>query len=52
MTQAEIADFESEPNYEAALRIRAWDDAAKVPGQRTPSIESFIPDLRAAQMGP
>lgn len=52
MTQAEVAEFEAEANYKAALRVRAWDDAAKVPGQHTPSIESFVPDLRAAQMRP
>lgn len=50
MTEAEIAAFEAEANYEAALRIRAWDDDAKILGQHTPSIESFVPDLRAAQM--
>ena len=50
MTEAEIAAFEAEGNYEAALRIRTWDDAAKILGQHTPSIESFVPDLRDAQM--
>ena len=48
MSSAEIEAFESEANYEVALSVRRWDDTAKVPGQIAPSIEKFIPHLRAS----
>ena len=38
MTAAEAARFEANPRSADALRLRRWDDAAKVPGL-------FVPDL-------
>jgi len=47
MTEAELAQFRAEPNCEAAVRLRRWDDAAKVAGKATPHIEAFVPQLWA-----
>ena len=43
----EAAVFIAEPFAEAALRLRRWDEAAKVPEAETPSLESFRPLLEA-----
>jgi phosphonate degradation associated HDIG domain protein len=48
MSEAELAEFRAEPHCAAALRLRRWDDAAKVAGKTTPHIEDFVPPLRAA----
>lgn len=47
MSSAERVDFESEPHAEDAIRLRRWDDLAKVPGAVTPEFGSFEPLLRA-----
>jgi phosphonate degradation associated HDIG domain protein len=41
MTPAEVAAFEAEPYYIDALRLRWWDDLAKVPGRATPPLSHF-----------
>ncbi len=41
MTGEEIARFESRPHYDDAVRLRRWDDAAKVVGMVTPDLEHF-----------
>ncbi len=48
MSAAEIAEFESEPNRDAAVLVRKWDDNGKTPGRSTPTISDFVPDLEAA----
>ncbi len=40
-TEEEAAAFIAQPFAEAAVRLRRWDEAAKVPGARTPDLESF-----------
>lgn len=47
MVEKELARFRAEPHYDAALRLRRWDDAAKVAGKVTPPIEDFVPPLRS-----
>jgi phosphonate degradation associated HDIG domain protein len=37
----EIRAFESEPHHSAAVRLRRWDDAAKVPGLVVPGIDHY-----------
>ncbi len=44
--EQEAAAFIAQPFAEAAVRLRRWDEAAKVPGARTPDLESFRPLLR------
>ena len=51
MSEAELAQFRAEPHCDAALRLRRWDDAAKVAGLATPRIEEFAPRLRAVLKG-
>lgn len=41
-TPAELAAFRSKPHAEDAMRVRRWDDAAKVPGAPTPSLSHFL----------
>ena len=40
-TAAEVAEFERNPYYAAAVRLRHWDDAAKVPNLPVPPLESY-----------
>lgn len=38
----EQKQFENNPWYEEALRLRTWDEAAKIPGLATPDLEYFL----------
>ncbi len=42
MSDDELADFRQSPHWEAALRLRRWDDAAKVAGLVTPRLQHFL----------
>jgi len=41
MTREETARFESEAFYREAVRVRRWDDAGKVAGLATPTLENY-----------
>lgn len=41
MSEAECEQFRENPHYEAALQLRKWDDTAKDPDAKTPSLEHF-----------
>lgn len=41
MADDEVRAFRAEPHFEAAIRLRRWDDRAKVPGLATPPLEEF-----------
>lgn len=41
MTEREALDFETNPYSNAAIRVRLYDDAGKVPDLATPGLESF-----------
>lgn len=43
MTPDEADRFESHPSFEAALRLRHWDDAAKIPGLPVPGLDHYLP---------
>ena len=45
MTADEQRAFEASPYHTAAVRLRRWDDAAKVPGLVTPPFAHFLPVL-------
>jgi phosphonate degradation associated HDIG domain protein len=45
MTPAEVAAFERHPRRETILRMRGWDEAAKVPGADVPAVASYAPLL-------
>jgi predicted HD phosphohydrolase len=49
MTPAEVAEFERDPFHGAAVRLRRWDDEAKVAGLATPPLEHFQRHLAVAQ---
>jgi gamma-butyrobetaine dioxygenase len=51
MSEAECAAFEALPNHRAAVRLRAWDEAAKVPGALTPDLAHYRPRLEALLRG-
>ncbi len=42
----EAADFIRQRHAQAAVSLRRWDDAAKVAGATTPSLEHFLPVIR------
>jgi phosphonate degradation associated HDIG domain protein len=48
MTDAEAAQFAGEPHFGAALRLRRWDEAAKVVGMKTPTLEHFADYVQRA----
>jgi [1-hydroxy-2-(trimethylamino)ethyl]phosphonate dioxygenase len=48
MTPDERADFEKNPSYRDAIRLRHWDDTAKVPGLKVRGLEHYRGRLEAA----
>ena len=47
MSPAEQAAFEQSPYWRAALQLRHWDDAAKIPGLDVPELETYRPLLHS-----
>jgi predicted HD phosphohydrolase len=47
-TPEEAAAFRALPFAEDAIRIRRWDEAAKVPGRATPMLRQYRATLQAA----
>ncbi len=45
MSATEVQDFQQNPWAGDAVRLRKWDDEAKVAGLQTPPLEHFIPAL-------
>ncbi len=45
LTDAEVRDFEASPYAADAVRLRRWDDAAKVAGAPTPDLAHYRPLL-------
>lgn len=45
MTAEEIERFRALPHFEAAILLRRWDEAAKIPQLPVPPIEDYIKDL-------
>lgn len=41
MNASEIAEFEANPHYQAAIELRHHDDAGKVAGAKTKSVEDY-----------
>jgi predicted HD phosphohydrolase len=41
MTAGEAEGFESRPYFQDAVRLRRWDDAAKVVDMDTPDLDHF-----------
>lgn len=45
LSAAEVAAFEAEPGFAAAVLVRRYDEAAKVPGVTVPPLASYLPLL-------
>ena len=43
MSDGEIREFESHPEFENLLKLRAWDDQAKIKGLNVPALDEYIP---------
>lgn len=52
MSPSEVAAFGAEPAAETAVRLRRYDDAAKVKDLPTPDIAHFVPYLAQCHIGP
>jgi predicted HD phosphohydrolase len=50
MSREEVCLFEDTPFAEQAVALRRWDDAAHVPGKRTPPLEHFVDVVRAVRL--
>lgn len=42
MSAAEVAAFEAQPGHADAVRLRRWDDAAKVVGLEVPGLNTYV----------
>jgi phosphonate degradation associated HDIG domain protein len=42
MSAEQLVAFEADPHYRAAVRLRRWDDAAKVPGLAVPGLDHYL----------
>lgn len=49
--EAGVKAFEQNPHAQAAVALRRWDDAAKVPGLDVPGLEHYRRHLEAALRG-
>ena len=47
MSPDEVRRFEANPHHRDAVRLRRWDDEAKVPGLDVPGLESYLGRLAA-----
>lgn len=52
MSDEEVKAFESYTYFKDAVKLRRWDDEAKVTGLETPAIEAFRPQLQASLLKP
>ena len=41
MTKSEMEDFESDPLFQKSLKIREYDDQAKILGKVVPKLEHY-----------
>lgn len=48
MSDEEVAEFEKSPFVSDAVRLRRWDDEAKIPDLPTPSLDHYADHLRAS----
>jgi [1-hydroxy-2-(trimethylamino)ethyl]phosphonate dioxygenase len=47
MSAEEVGDFQALAEYEAAVKLRRFDEAAKVKNLEVPGVEHFLPHVRA-----
>jgi phosphonate degradation associated HDIG domain protein len=51
MTEEEVREFEQNPHGEDAIRLRRWDDMAKISGLAVPGLPHYRARLEAAVRG-
>lgn len=51
MSEKEVEEFEGHPHFRRAVLLRRFDEEAKVPDLPTPTIEDFVPELKACLKG-
>jgi [1-hydroxy-2-(trimethylamino)ethyl]phosphonate dioxygenase len=51
MLPDEVAAFECNPYRDLAVKVRRWDEAAKVPGKKTPDFAHYRPVLQRVVIG-
>jgi len=49
-TPAEVTKFERVPFAREAVRLRRWDDLAKIPGMEVPGLEHYRARIEASQL--
>jgi len=47
-TETQARKFEGHPFFDAAVRLRLWDEAAKIPQLKTPPLEQFLAIVKKA----
>jgi predicted HD phosphohydrolase len=52
MSAPEVAQFESERYFTAAVQVRRWDDQGKVAGLNTPQLAAYALIAGSAQLAP
>jgi phosphonate degradation associated HDIG domain protein len=52
MSSAEAAAYESQPHAMEAVRLRRWDDLAKMPGKKTPRLDYYLVLLEQVLLEP
>ena len=50
LSPEELREFEKNPFHADAMKLRFWDDRAKVPGLTAPGLESYAAALRRVSM--
>ena len=51
MSDAELDEFRANPFFEDAVRLRRWDDTAKIADLKTEAVEHFVPLLQRSLIG-
>ncbi len=48
MTASQAAHFEKHPHFQSAVQLRRFDEAAKVAGLATPTLDHYIESLKVS----
>jgi gamma-butyrobetaine dioxygenase len=47
MSDAEVAEFEQRPGWQAGVQLRRWDDQAKLVDAKTKAVDDYLPLLES-----
>ncbi len=51
MSAEEMESFRASPHFEAAVQLRRWDEAAKVPEMIVPDLQAYVADMEQSLSG-